>query len=536
MQRWCTLLGILFWAYASSLYATKESTYNADAVRELVLGYEQFVKGNYSEAAEGISKAISYDKNSAFLKVVYAEMLYSTSRHQEVLEVLKPLVKREDSLGAEVYKMLGLSSQEVGSDKEAITYFKHVLKQDPEDKWVRRRLLELLNKESRFQEMIPTYKPLLDPEEPTYAQDLFRLGAIYLRIGGLEPAGEYLEQAVEVDSTMADAHLFLGNIRQQEGNWPQALKYYLAYLKLSPDALEGFFDRVLLVAMRAGDFESPINLLEAVLVAQDSSDLAREQLGTLYYHADRFEKALGLMEQPARRETLSANGYYTLGFLYSRLQRPSDALDAFNRVKLTQPDFTPVYLILGKIHLMQKDLKRAESVLMEGLGRVTEDDKEKRRDLMFSLVNVYQGLGDSSKIESYLKTIIKKNPDFAPALNYLGYYYAERGIKLKEARRLIDRALKIDPGNGHFIDSLGWVLFRMGRTEEALKQIKASLEIVGAHEEVYEHLGDIYRAMGEDEKARDAWSKSLELYGENQDLKKKLDSLGNTKDSVESDK
>jgi tetratricopeptide (TPR) repeat protein len=85
--------------------------------------------------------------------------------------------------------------------------------------------------------------------------------------------------------------------------------------------------------------------------------------------------------------------------------------------------------------------------------------------------------------------------------------------------------LKQDPKNGHYIDSMGWVLFRMGRLKAALDYIKDSLAKLGGHPEVYEHLGDIYFAMGKKDQAIEAWNKSLALKGDNESLKKKLEEL-----------
>ncbi|MBN2288707.1 MAG: tetratricopeptide repeat protein [Candidatus Glassbacteria bacterium] len=724
LKRYLQVL-IFLCATASLAVAAGDTSYNAKAVRELLMGYEQFIQGNHAEAAELIGRACDYDKNSVLLKVLYARVLFNAGRYREVIGALRPLLDREDSLETDVYGMLAVSCQETGDKEEAIGYYKLALKYDPDEKWARRQLLDLLNQESRFQEMIPVYKPLLDPEEPGYAVDLYQLGAIYLKIGGQDLARECLEQAVQADSALAEAHrllgnlyeiqgrwneslehylaylelspdeadqmldrvlavalrsaypaysgaeaadttfasedsiawrsflkkiedlasggdslnpvfsrvtaigyealgqpdrsveiyreilarqpgdkmsrrgllrvlnlqgryqemievyqpllvpgsgnyardlfqigqlffrtgqkdkagecfekcvavdsmlgegyLLLGNLRQQAGQWKHSQQYYLKYLRLNPGSLPGLFDKLLLVSMRAADFESPIVLLEDLLEEQDDSDPVREQLGTLYYHADRFGEALELLEPLAEREALSANGYYTLGFLYSRLERPGDALEAFNRVRQEQPDFTPVYLVLGRLYFTVKDLDGAEEVFSEGLERTAGDDREKRLDFLFGLVNVCHERGDTVRTESLLKQILGEKPDHAPALNYLGYFYAERGVKLKEARRLIDRALEKEPGNGHYIDSLGWVLFRMGRTEEALGYIKASLEAIGDHPEVYEHLGDIYYAQGKYELALQAWNKSLDMNGSNQALRQRMERLKADKDSV----
>jgi tetratricopeptide (TPR) repeat protein len=104
--------------------------------------------------------------------------------------------------------------------------------------------------------------------------------------------------------------------------------------------------------------------------------------------------------------------------------------------------------------------------------------------------------------------------------------WADRGEKLDRARALIERALKEDPRNAAYLDSMGWVLFKLGRTEEALDYV---LKAVHYSEEedatLFDHLGDIYAVLGRQDKAREAWKKSLSLEP-NEQVRKKLELQG----------
>lgn len=99
----------------------------------------------------------------------------------------------------------------------------------------------------------------------------------------------------------------------------------------------------------------------------------------------------------------------------------------------------------------------------------------------------------------------------ASAKNYIAYMWAERGEKLDQGLRLITRALEIDPENGAFIDTLGWILYMRGRYEEALEQLMRALERTGDHAEVLEHVGDTWIKLGDPEKAAEYWRRGLEL-------------------------
>src|SRR5207247_1682915 len=82
------------------------------------------------------------------------------------------------------------------------------------------------------------------------------------------------------------------------------------------------------------------------------------------------------------------------------------------------------------------------------------------------------------------------------ALNYLGYTYAEMGVRLDEAEKLIRRALEIEPDDGFYVDSLGWVYYQRGDYRRAVEHLERAVELAGDDPTVAEHLGDAYSRAG----------------------------------------
>jgi tetratricopeptide (TPR) repeat protein len=108
-------------------------------------------------------------------------------------------------------------------------------------------------------------------------------------------------------------------------------------------------------------------------------------------------------------------------------------------------------------------------------------------------------------------------------MNYLGYMWAEHGENLEEARKLIAKAVKAEPKNAAYLDSLGWVLFKLNQPKEALDYVIKAVELSDPPDAtVYDHLGDIYLALRQPEKAREAWRKSLSIEASDQ-VRKKLE-------------
>jgi tetratricopeptide (TPR) repeat protein len=122
---------------------------------------------------------------------------------------------------------------------------------------------------------------------------------------------------------------------------------------------------------------------------------------------------------------------------------------------------------------------------------------------------MYERQKDYDRAEKTFRQVVEMDETNASALNYLGYMLADRNIRLQEARELIERAIKLEPNNYAFLDSLGWVYFRMNKLPDAEKQLISSLQFSSKDATVHDHLGDVYFKEGKIEEAISQWQSSL---------------------------
>ncbi len=134
------------------------------------------------------------------------------------------------------------------------------------------------------------------------------------------------------------------------------------------------------------------------------------------------------------------------------------------------------------------------------------------------------------------KEILQANPKNASALNYLGYMLADRGVRLEEALEYIKQALAIEPRNGAYLDSLGWVYFKMNDLQNAERYLLEAAEIVKNDPVIIEHLGDLYFRTGDYKKAQDFWMKSISIGTEPEDIQKVRRKLQQLQDKLRKQK
>jgi len=131
--------------------------------------------------------------------------------------------------------------------------------------------------------------------------------------------------------------------------------------------------------------------------------------------------------------------------------------------------------------------------------------------------------GDYEQAEKYFEKCLELAPNSPEACNYLGYMWAERGVKLEKARELIEKAVKAEPKSAAYLDSLAWVLFKLGDAKAALPYVLQAVELSEEPDAtLYDHLGDIYAALKEADKAVEAWRKSVSVEA-NEAVQKKIE-------------
>jgi len=214
-------------------------------------------------------------------------------------------------------------------------------------------------------------------------------------------------------------------------------------------------------------------------------------------------------------------------------------------------------LLKAQDHWLERQLKgwvlreagkyeEAVKVYEDVIDRVTKDKdlEPEEKDLYlekyhYTLSNIFVELGKIDLATEQLQQLLAKKPNDPGYNNDLGYIWADNGLKLEEAEKMIRKALELDAkrrkatpnldeeddrDNGAYLDSLGWVLFKEKKYEEAKKVLlEAVKDKASQHIEIFDHLGDVHLALGEKEAAVSAWRQGLEFVGESRrDLDRKV--------------
>nr|WP_174820347.1 tetratricopeptide repeat protein [Ruegeria arenilitoris] len=258
---------------------------------------------------------------------------------------------------------------------------------------------------------------------------------------------------------------------------------------------EAAHDYVLLYA-RIATFLRPDHidaiLLSAELLEQLSQyDLAAEAYRKVPTGSSDFHAA-----ELGRAEILAQSG------------KPDAAIEVLENLAARQPNLPSVHVALADLQRRQENYAAAVTSYDRAI-ELTETGSGGNWFLHYARGICHERLKAWDKAEADFRRALELNPDQPQVLNYLGYSLVERQEKLEEALDMIERAVAIQPDSGYIVDSLGWVLFRLGRYDEAVEHMERAVELMAVDPVVNDHLGDVYWAVGRTREADFQWRRAL---------------------------
>jgi tetratricopeptide (TPR) repeat protein len=191
------------------------------------------------------------------------------------------------------------------------------------------------------------------------------------------------------------------------------------------------------------------------------------------------------------------------------------------------PDTTPEMQkmkLLAEVQLL-RELRRFDDAYQVQTELVALDPKDS--ELLYDQAMLAEKAGKPELMEKQLRHIIALDPKHHHAYNALGYSYADRGVRLEEAKQLIQKAMELSPGDPFITDSMGWVEFRMGNKADARRLLESAYQL-RADVEIATHLGEVLLSMGDKEGAIRVWKEGQKSDPQNETLKDTLRRLGVT--------
>lgn len=332
-------------------------------------------------------------------------------------------------------------------------------------------------------------------------EDLTRIAGIYGHIGDIGKAKELYKKVLMIEPDNIEVTENLGRIDSGED-----IKIFDMVRSPEEGLAEAMYD---MARILYGDYsdESARIFAHLAFYLNPQKMNAAMLLGHIAARNDRFDDAITFYKLvpvghpkyfDARR--LAAN-------LLEDAGRINDALAALQALVDTD-DNLDALMQIGDIYRRNEDFSDAVRIYNKTQDKLGGSIPADYWQLHYVRGMSYEQLGDWEKAEADLKAALEFQPDHPFVLNYLGYSWADQGLYLEESRKMIEKAVAIRPQDGYITDSLGWVLYRMGRYEEAIPHLERAVELLPYDPVINDHLGDAYWKVGRRLEARFQWERA----------------------------
>jgi tetratricopeptide (TPR) repeat protein len=502
-----------------------------------------------SRAIEQFSEINRIDPSDTESALWLARLYRLKNEHDKAEAVLKNILKTDPENEAAIEQLTQLL-MDGGKSPEAVTLLQGITAHSPTPV-----LLDLLGdaytQAHELEKAEDAYRRAveLDPSELSHQRGL---GQTLLAEEKYPEALKVYQKISDLMPDDSDVYLRIAQIYRELHQLDRAEQNLVKARQYAPGSLEVMYNEAMLYQAQ-GRYEDAIRVLSDAVTGikgqspslpsrKRSLAILYQQLGQLYRDSQNYPAAIYTFEElghlgeeeDRRARMMIMDTFRAAKDLPKALQTGKEALAKYpadpairtshalllgengqteEAVKVLRTQLRgdandrEIYLNIAQVYERGRRYKEAED--SAHAAEVLPGQARDNEMVWFLLGAIYERQKFFDKAEEQFKKVLSVNPKNAPVLNYYGYMLGDLGIRLDEAEALVQRALKEDPYNGAYLDSLGWIYFKESKFSVSESTLRKALERERHDATIHSHLGDLYAKTGRTDQAGTEWEKSL---------------------------
>ncbi len=473
------------------------------------------LKNEHDKAEEVLRNILKTDPENEAAVEQLTQLLMDGGKSQEAVSLLEGITAHSPS--PVLLDLLGDAYTQTHELAKAEQSYRKAAELDPSELSHQRGLGQTLLVEEKYPEALAVYQKISDVM-PDDSDVYLQIAKIYRELHQLDKAEENLVKARQYAPGSPEVMYNEAMVYQAQGRYEDAIR-------VLSDAVTGI----------KGQSPTPPSRRRSLAILY-------QQLGQLYRDTQNYPAAIYTFEElghlgeeeDRRARIIIMDTYRAAKNLPKALETGKEALakypadpairtsqalllgedgqtDAAARILKAQlhgdTGDRDTYLNIAQVYERGRRYKEAEEAAHA--AEVLPGQARENEMVWFLLGAIYERQKFFDKAEDQFKKVLSVNPKNAQVLNYYGYMLGDLGIRLDEAEALVQRALKEDPFNGAYLDSLGWIYFKENKLGASESTLRKALERERHDATIHSHLGDLYAKTGRTDLAGAEWEKSL---------------------------
>jgi tetratricopeptide (TPR) repeat protein len=535
--------------------STKKTAISPEVLYLLMTAEIAGQRNQYGVALDGYLQAAKHVDDSRITEraAKIGLFLKNTEKTDEAVSLW--LAQDDENLTAR--KIAVLSALRAGKKSVAVEHLNKILETDPAG--FEATLIELTKAlgKNGSAELVFDVLDEVSKKHPDQAIVFFVQSLLAGQLNKIDVAKEKVDQALLLQPNWNKALILQAQIAAKEGRDDLARESLEKVLDNTP---ENNKIRKLLaqILMKTEAYDDAVQLYEDVLESQADDGESQFAIALIYLQQDKEEDALVYLKKLVNNPAWDAQASFYIGRIEFKKENYQDALVWFDKV--TQDPYAydaamasvSVLLMQKKYHeidnrianLAIKYPKQKVNILLLRTEVLNEQNKHQQsfevmskalkdypghRDILYTRALIAEKLDKLDVVEADLKAIIIKNPGDASALNALGYTLIDRTTRYQDAEVYLLQAIKLKPEEAVIIDSIGWLRFKQGRVDEALKHLRDAYE-KQKEGEIAAHLVEVLWSVGNKDEAKEIYDQAVKNTPDNEYLikiKQRFEDLNN---------
>ena len=472
----------------------------------------------FDRAVETASEAVRLDPKNIPYHENLGTIYFNVSRADLAIHEYEEIIKI-DSNYISAWTALAHLYQPIQPQK-ALDIYEKMLERNGEQFDILFQCAQLYTALGRFDEAAARYKRMLDLD-PNNKLLKKQLAETFAKGGRLDQARSILETMVESDSSDAEVVATLADVYLDQKQFQNAINLYEKLLNRGIKNTEiklriaiGFFG---LTEHDSTLIQKTQGLFEELHKVVPSDWRPCWYLGAIAINQHKDSLAGIYFEEVTKLEGHNADAWWFLGSSLFEQGKYNRLLEEMEQAQKILPNDFRFYLLQG-LALMRMEKQEDAVEPLQKAHKLNPKDLNALSTLAITLDGLHRYKDSDSLYEEGLRL----DPKSALLQNNYGYSLAERGLQLRRALEMSKQAITAEPDNAAYLDTYGWIFYRLENYNDAAVYIEKSIATGKASAVVHEHLGDVYLKLGRKEQAIKLWKKALEMDSKNEAVKEKI--------------
>ncbi len=480
--------------------------------------------GKYGLASDNAEKAVERDSKNITYREMLGSIYIKTGQWKEAIEQYNKILSIDSTNIPSMFAVAQLTGQK--NPAEALLLYERILQRTTPTAETYLQIAELNLRLQRYEKAIEAFEKTvqLQPNNTALKQSL---GEMYIRAKQYDKALTLYNDLLEENPESPELRGAIAEIYLEKEDWKKAKEQFSVILQtkdtLTADAYFRIGTAYFTQSTKATKEDSTLlseteNIFQKFLQLYPEDWRATAYLGLLSRLQKNDSAAQTYFEKSLRNESKNPEIWWQLGWLYLDKKQYEEAIATVEKACQAIPNNARLYMLLGIIYGRASRNEEAIAPLEKSVELNPNDV-----NTLSTLGYTYDALKRFAESDSTYERALRIDPESPFVLNNYAYSLAERNVQIQRALAMSKKSLEKDSTNTSYLDTYGWILYKLEKYEEAKIYIEKAISLGEANAVIYEHLGDIYKKLNQPEKAKEYWNKALLMDEKNTALKEKIE-------------